>query len=133
MVVFDTFALMKFLRKEAGYELVREKLQRGGIICEGTVYELLHVCTKDSLEQGHDLHESIQRASGTVESILVHLQRQNITLTIAREAVYFKRKYNQLNLSNFDCLALGTAKILEQPLLSGEKGLAQVKEVQVEG
>ena len=50
-----------------------------------------------------------------------------------QEAIYFKIKYNKLDLSHFDCLALGTAKVLGEPLLSGEKGLAQVKEIKVMG
>jgi len=133
MYVFDTFALVQYLRKETGHEKIALILREGGIISEGTLYELLHVCTKDFLGQGHDLDESIRKSTEIVESIIVYLKKQNITFEIAREAVYFKRKYHKLNLSNFDCLALGTAKVLGQPLLSGEKGLAQVKEVKVEG
>ncbi len=133
MHVFDTFALVRYLRKEVGYEKVGLILSEGGIISEGTLYEFLHVCTKDFQEQGYGLDESIGKATEIVESMIVYLKKQNITMEIAREAVYFKRKYNKLNLSNFDCLALATAKVLGQPLLSGEKGLAQVKEVRVEG
>jgi len=133
MFVFDTFALVRYLRKEVGHEKVAAILREGGIISEGTLYEFLHVCTKDLQEQGYDLDESIRKATEIVESVMVYLKKQNITMEIAREAVYFKRKYHKLNLSNFDCLALATAKVLGHPLLSGEKGLAQVKEVKVEG
>ena len=133
MAVFDTFALVKFVRKEIGYEKVAAALEEGGIISEGTLYEFLHVCTKDFLEQNYELHESLRKATEIVESLLLHLEKQNITLEIAKEAVYFKRHYHKLNLSNFDCLALAMAKVLNEPLLSGEKGLIQVKEVKVMG
>ncbi len=133
MVVFETFALVKFFKKEVGHEKIAEELQQGGCIAEATKYELLYDVVRDLLKQGYDLSESIRKGGEIVNSLCVHLQTKNLTETIMSESVYFKIKYHKLNLSHFDCLALATAKVLGQPLLSGEKGLAQVKEVQVEG
>lgn len=133
MVVFDTFALVKFLKKEPGYEKVHKVLSEGGIIPDTTVYELLYITTRDFLDQGHDLHESLRKAREIVNSLMVYLKKWPLSETIMSEAVTSKIKYSKLNLSHFDCLALATAKEAQQPLFSGEKGLAQVKEVEVRG
>ncbi|HIG93646.1 TPA: type II toxin-antitoxin system VapC family toxin [Candidatus Woesearchaeota archaeon] len=133
MAVFDTFALVKFLKKEAGWEKVDKALQEGGYISDATLYELLYVCARDFLDQGYNLHESTRKAREIVTSFMVHLKGQFLSDQVRSEAVYFKIKYNRLNLSHFDCLALATAKTLNEPLFSGEKGLAQTKEVRVLG
>lgn len=131
MVIFETFALVKLLKKEPGHEKVAARLKLGGIISEATLYELTYVTTRDFLEQGHDLGESVRRAREIANSLLVYLKRQALTDSIITEAVALKIKYNKLNLSHFDCLALATAKVLQQPLFSGEQGLKQVKEVEM--
>lgn len=133
MVVFETYALVKFFKKEPGHEKIAEKLRQGGHIAEATKYELLYDVVRDLLKQGHDLHESIRKGTEIVNSLCIYLQTQNLTESIMSESIYFKIKYNKLDLSHFDCIAAATAKVLGQPLLSGEKGLAQVPEVKVEG
>ncbi|MBI4980160.1 PIN domain-containing protein [Candidatus Woesearchaeota archaeon] len=133
MAVFDTFALVKLLKKEKGYEAVTEMLLCKGIISEATLYELTYVTVRDLLAQGFSLNESIHKASEIISSISEYLHREVLSDRIMHYAVYFKIKYNKLNLSHFDCIALATAKVFSQPLVSGEKGLAQVKEVKVVG
>lgn len=131
MVVFETFALMKLLKKEAGHEVVLKALQEGGIVAEATLYEVLYVTIRDFLDQGNELDDSLRKGEEIVASLCLYLKRYSLTTQIARETAHFKIKYSKLNLSHFDCLALATAFVLKQPLLSGEKGLAQVKEVKV--
>lgn len=133
MVVFETFAIVRLLKKEHGYEEVAKRLKEGGFISAATLYELLYVTTRDYLDQGHDLDESIRRSHEIVSSLLTHLKKQELTEEIMHAAVHFKIKYNRLNLSHFDCLGLATASVLKLPLFSGEKGLAQVKEIKVLG
>ncbi len=133
MAVFDTFALVKLLKKEKGYETVAELLLRRGLISEATLYELTYVTVRDLLAQGLNLNESIHKASEIISSINEYLHREALSDQMMHYAAYFKIKYNKLNLSHFDCIALATAKVLSQPLVSGDKGLAQVKEVKVVG
>lgn len=133
MTVFDTFALVKLLKKEKGHEAVAGMLRRGGVISEATLYELTYVTARDFLEQGFSLNESLHKASDIINSFAEYLRREAISNQMMHYATYFKIKYSKLNLSHFDCLALATAKVLSQPLISGDKGLAQVKEVKVGG
>ena len=131
MGVFETFALVKLLKKESGHEKVAARLKLGGTISEATLYELLYVTTRDFLEQGYGLEESIRRAREIANSILVYLKKHSLTEPIMQESILFKIKYSKYNLSHFDCLALGTAKVLQESLCSGEQGLKQVKEVEI--
>lgn len=133
MVVFDTFALVKFLKKEAGWERVAQVLKREGWISDATLYELVYVVTRDFLEQGNDLSTSLRKAQDIVATISSHLQKVRLSDEVVYQATYFKVKYSKLDLSHFDCIGLATAKIVGKPLFSGEKGLAQVKEVTVLG
>lgn len=133
MAVFDTFALVRILKKEKGYESVAKMLLLGGTISEATLYELTYVTVRDFLEQGFGLDQSIHKASEVIDSLSEYLQREALSDRIMHYAAYFKIKYHKLNLSHFDCLALATAKVLSQPLISGEKGLAQVREVKMAG
>ena len=131
MVVFETFALMKFLKKEGGYEHILKTLQEGGVVSEATLYELLYVVVRDFLGQGKNPDESLRKTEEIIDSLCLYLKKQNLSNGIAQQAAFFKIKYNKLNLSHFDCLALATAFALKMPLCSGEKGLAQVKEVKM--
>ncbi|MEK6951339.1 MAG: hypothetical protein AABX13_06475, partial [Nanoarchaeota archaeon] len=93
MVVFETFALVKLLKKEAGYEKVAARLKEGGTISEATLYELFYVTTRDFLEQGYDLDESIRQARGIVDSLCIYLKKQTLTEAIIQDSVLFKIKY----------------------------------------
>lgn len=131
MVVFETFALMKLLKKEVGYEKVAAMLGGGGFISEATLYELTYVTTRDFLDQGNDLAESLHKAQVVIDSLCLHLKKHGITEDIIQESIIFKITYSKYNLSHFDCLALATAKVLREPLFSGEQGLKHVKEVEI--
>ncbi|MBI2146086.1 hypothetical protein HYU22_01965 [Candidatus Woesearchaeota archaeon] len=133
MIVFETFALVKLLKKEPGYEKIAQAVEQGGFILDTTKYELFYDVVRDWMKQGHELHESLRKGIEIIEALATHLQTESVNERIMQESIYFKITYHQLNLSHFDCLALGAAKVLGVPLLSGEKGLAQVKEVKVVG
>ncbi|MBI1970837.1 PIN domain-containing protein [Candidatus Woesearchaeota archaeon] len=133
MAVFETYALMKFLKKEIGHEKIRNELEQGGFISEATIYELFYVITRDFIGKSHNIQDAARKAEEIIDSVLVHLKSQNLTQPIMRKAILLKIQYNKLDLSHFDCLALATADYLQQPLLSGEKGLSQVKDVKVIG
>ena len=125
--------MVKFLKKEKGFDIVAEELKKGGFVAETTLYELFYVLVRDFQDQGLPLPESLRRGEEIIDSLSVHMKKQNLVSAIMRQAITFKIQYTKHNLSHFDCLALGTAAFLQEPLLSGEKGLREVKEVKVFG
>ena len=114
MVVFDTFALVKFLKKEAGWEHVAQMLKREGWISDVILYELTYVVTRDFLDQGNDLSTSLRKAQDIVAMVVSHLQKVRVSDEVMYHATYFKVKDSKLDLSHFDCIGLATAKIGQQ-------------------
>lgn len=136
MVVLDTYALVKLLKKEPGFEAVKKQLELGknfNSVIQTTLYELLYVCTRDYLDQGLELDDALIKALDVIDSLKVYLKEMPLDTQIMIEAVKLRCFYKKLKLSHFDCLALGAAKASNQTLLSGEKALRRVKEVKVIG
>ncbi|MBS3137018.1 PIN domain-containing protein [Candidatus Woesearchaeota archaeon] len=130
-VVFDTYALVKFLKKEEGYLTIRKALEEGGYVSDATLYELFYVVSRDFIQLGFLLEETLLKAQEIIDSLSYHLKKEAITISIMKKSTYFRIKYSKLNLSHFDCIALATASEFNLPLLSGDKGLAKVQEVTV--
>ena len=117
-MIFDTFALVKLLKKEKGWELVRSALQKGGMISEATLYELEYVVTRDYLDQKFELQQALRKAQEISGWVEIDLKKVNLSQEITQHAINFKIRYNKLNLSHFDCLGLSTAYTLQVPLFS---------------
>ncbi len=127
-IAIDTYALLAWIMKEPNCEVYRnffssENWRR--FITPITLFELKLSMLKNEKKQDEQVAilayvKTICEVAGVSEAISVH-------------AAELKHKYKSsgANLSMADCIGVSLAESLNAPLLSGEKGLYAVKEVQV--
>ncbi len=128
-VVLDTYALLAWINQETGYEAYRRFFtdnQFERFITPITLFELkLAFLRKGVSEEDQISIFAYVKAACTMTGV-------NEAVAMRAAEIRFKYLRNSYaNLSMADSIAVALAEMLQMPLISGEKGLKHVSEVNV--
>jgi len=120
--VIDASALLAYLRKEAGGELVRDALENGGAFMSSVNYAEVLAKFSDVGETPDIIHRKL-----THEGFLVNVIKiESVSATDAVENARLRAKTKSLGLSLGDraCLALGKKKQL--PVVTADRAWKKI-------
>lgn len=117
--VVDTSAVLAFLFRERGHEVVSEWLDRGATISTANMLEVIAVLVAKAVKDGTEPQDAYAKALRNVESLV--LEAADLTVEDALQAGAWVTFQKSANLSAGDrcCLALG--KRLSLPVVHAEQ------------
>lgn len=121
-VVLDSWALMAFLRKEGGYDKVREMLARAaesGKPCLMTAVNWGEIYYLTLREYGE---ETTDKVMGEVATFPIHVL--DVDQDLARQAAIYKATKK---MSYADCFAAALARLKKAELVTGDKEFKEVE------
>lgn len=120
--VLDSSAILAWLQREPGFELVRAQLGFGGLIAAPNLTEVVGKLISSGVAPANEVERDV---------LALGLEVVAMDQAIALSAAFFYARRQPYDLSLGDCACLATAEALGLEVLTAEQGWAALSTVRV--